>query len=617
MFQYVNNAYNGSNGSSPSGTDVGGTGVAQTAAAGQESPAEAPTPAASEGSPPREEQSLSTLDYFFEEKERYRWRGRGGSEEREGSAKRRRVDHGGEPGGGSEEREGVDREGGAEGRERHHHHHRRHRHRHHPAKRESAERTSSGRELPFAARQLSRSDLVPFKPLFAHYLDLQKTLDITSLDETELRGRWKSFMGKWNRGELAEGWYDPEVFQRAARDYSDAGGGGPTDREYSSRRSPPPGPAAGPSPPNRTGQNDQQDEPESDSDFGPPHPHLWQSDLTAHRQARVAHRREQRALLDELVPRADAGTRERRLEKRKEVNEKMKGFRERSPGAEVGEGELMGGSGDTLEEYKAMVRVREEKKKERVSRREEEERARRAEREERVRGYREREERVVEGLRELARREDEAPLDLFQDPEDYYPPTPPPWARARAAEHRGGGARARQVVVTDFPDPDLVETMWRNVRGCELIPRHTNKDGEEDVKGIVVEGYVWGADPSKVLSYLPEEKGEGGFDVLILADLLFRHTEHGNMLKTVRATLKKAAGSRAWVVFTSYRPWLQHKDLKFFDLAREEGFVVEKVLEKKMDRPLFEKDPGDEEVLKTVTGWTLRWPDEVLEGVGR
>jgi len=64
MFQYVNNAYNGSNGSSPRGADANG-GAAKPVAAGQESPAEAPTPAASEGSPPREEQSLSTLDYFF------------------------------------------------------------------------------------------------------------------------------------------------------------------------------------------------------------------------------------------------------------------------------------------------------------------------------------------------------------------------------------------------------------------------------------------------------------------------------------------------------------------------------------------------------------------------
>ena len=104
---------------------------------------------------------------------------------------------------------------------------------------------------------------------------------------------------------------------------------------------------------------------------------------------------------------------------------------------------------------------------------------------------------------------------------------------------------------------------------------------------------------------------------MVLADLLFRHSEHGSMLRTVRQTLKKGRESRAFVVFTSYRPWLQHKDLKFFDLAREEGFVVEKVLEKKMERPLFEKDPGDEEVLKTVTGWTLRWPDEVCDAVER
>lgn len=65
MFQYVNNAYTGSNGSSPSGADAGIGGMSQTIGAGQDSPAEAATPAASEGSPPREEQSLSTLDYFF------------------------------------------------------------------------------------------------------------------------------------------------------------------------------------------------------------------------------------------------------------------------------------------------------------------------------------------------------------------------------------------------------------------------------------------------------------------------------------------------------------------------------------------------------------------------
>ncbi|KAK4242759.1 hypothetical protein C8A03DRAFT_11074 [Achaetomium macrosporum] len=78
MFQYVNNAYSGSNGSSPGAADTSGGGGGggggggewgqqqmQTVAAGHESPVEAPTPAASEGSPPLEEQFLSTMDYFF------------------------------------------------------------------------------------------------------------------------------------------------------------------------------------------------------------------------------------------------------------------------------------------------------------------------------------------------------------------------------------------------------------------------------------------------------------------------------------------------------------------------------------------------------------------------
>ncbi|KAK4119536.1 hypothetical protein N657DRAFT_253786 [Parathielavia appendiculata] len=75
MFQYVNNAYSGSNGSSPGGAGAdatpgagGGGGHTQTTLAAGEDLAgsEAPTPAASnEGSPKGEEQSLSTMDYFF------------------------------------------------------------------------------------------------------------------------------------------------------------------------------------------------------------------------------------------------------------------------------------------------------------------------------------------------------------------------------------------------------------------------------------------------------------------------------------------------------------------------------------------------------------------------
>lgn len=91
------------------------------------------------------------------------------------------------------------------------------------------------------------------------------------------------------------------------------------------------------------------------------------------------------------------------------------------------------------------------------------------------------------------------------------------------------------------------------------------------------------------MKYLPDSSG---FDVLILADLLFNHSEHAKLIKTVQLTLKKSPASRAYVFFTPYRPWLYEKDMAFFDLARESGFTVTKTFEKVMEKVMFEEDPG-------------------------
>jgi len=121
------------------------------------------------------------------------------------------------------------------------------------------------------------------------------------------------------------------------------------------------------------------------------------------RFARKLDRKEQKAALDELVPRAEAGTRERQLEKKKEVNEKMKSFREKSPGAaEVPDTELMGG-GDSIEGYKKVKQEFERKKNERELRKEEILRARMAEREERLQEYRAKEEGTMSMLKALAK----------------------------------------------------------------------------------------------------------------------------------------------------------------------------------------------------------------------
>lgn len=252
---------------------------------------------------------------------------------------------------------------------------------------------------------------------------------------------------------------------------------------------------------------------------------------------------------------------------------------------------------------------------------------------------------------------------MFAEPDDYYPPTPPPttqeytthdgktitlhlvgfspteahhlWngsrviseyfetnpevVRGKTVLELGAGAGlpsivaavlgAKKVVMTDYPDNEIVEVMWKNIDGCELLPRRTTtKSGDDDGTNLIAKGYIWGYTAAPLIAELPA--GHERFDLLILADLLFRHTEHGHLLDTIRDTLGKTADSKAFVFFTSYRPWLRHKDLAFFDLARERGFLVERVLEKVMERPMFEDDPGDEEVRKTCTGWVVKWPQE-------
>jgi hypothetical protein len=52
-------------------------------------------------------------------------------------------------------------------------------------------------KLPFNASSLSRHDLAKFRPMFALYLDIQKNLLIEDLTVDEVKGRWKSFIGKW------------------------------------------------------------------------------------------------------------------------------------------------------------------------------------------------------------------------------------------------------------------------------------------------------------------------------------------------------------------------------------------------------------------------------------
>lgn len=159
---------------------------------------------------------------------------------------------------------------------------------------------------------------------------------------------------------------------------------------------------------------------------------------------------------------------------------------------------------------------------------------------------------------------------------------------------------AKAVVVTDYPDADLVENIRFNVSHSITPSTATN---------VHAEGYLWGADTAHLTRHLPETEQTSGFDLLILADLLFNHSEHSKLVSTVQQCLKKSSEAQALVFFTPYRPWLLEKDMAFFDLAKKAGLEASKLLEEVMDKVMFEEDPGDEKLRRTVFGYSLKWSD--------
>lgn len=158
---------------------------------------------------------------------------------------------------------------------------------------------------------------------------------------------------------------------------------------------------------------------------------------------------------------------------------------------------------------------------------------------------------------------------------------------------------AKRVVVTDYPDSDLIENLDCNISKSGVAC----KDGT-----LLAKGFLWGDDPKCVTACL--DSGADGFDVLILADILFNHSEHAKLIKTTSETLARKESSVALVFFTPYRPKLLDKDLHFFDLAEEHGFKVTRILEHTMDEAMFANDPGDELLRRTVFGYTVKWPSQ-------
>lgn len=158
---------------------------------------------------------------------------------------------------------------------------------------------------------------------------------------------------------------------------------------------------------------------------------------------------------------------------------------------------------------------------------------------------------------------------------------------------------AEVVVSTDYPDKELIENIQNNA--MKNIPELVNN------KTFNTIGYLWGADTSELMKITNNQK----FDVIIMADLLFNHSEHVHMLQTCEKCL--SPDGIVLVMYTSHRPWLAEKDYNFFNIAQEQfNFKVEKMFDTKM-KVMFEEDPGSEEVRSTIHAYSLKFSNEPKE----
>ncbi|CBJ30478.1 conserved unknown protein [Ectocarpus siliculosus] len=113
--------------------------------------------------------------------------------------------------------------------------------------------------------------------------------------------------------------------------------------------------------------------------------------------------------------------------------------------------------------------------------------------------------------------------------------------------------------------------------------------------------------------------GDGeGFDVVIMADLLFNRSQHAQLLETCdRCLLGRGSGSTAtaaaaaaaaatvWVSFSHHDPEKAELDMKFFELAKEKGFVATRIKTVQM-RDLFVENDGLDDLRGQVHLWCLK-----------
>ncbi|KAK8171902.1 hypothetical protein BKA80DRAFT_230262 [Phyllosticta citrichinensis] len=124
-------------------------------------------------------------------------------------------------------------------------------------------------------------------------------------------------------------------------------------------------------------------------------------------------------------------------------------------------------------------------------------------------------------------------------------------------------AGAEEVVISDYPAPEILQNLRSNV--SNNIPAHLRSK-------VAVEGHEWG----DVTSTFPAA-GAAKFTRILAADCLWMPHEHLNLVRSMLQFLSPAADARVFVIAGFHTG--RARMAAFFDVAADVGLLVEDVYE--------------------------------------
>lgn len=213
------------------------------------------------------------------------------------------------------------------------------------------------------------------------------------------------------------------------------------------------------------------------------------------------------------------------------------------------------------------------------------------------------------------------------------------------------GSLVASAVTTDFPDVNLIKNLEYNIElnnlqgncvaevrsGCMSCIR--SSPGSSVL--LIIQGFVWGTPTDSLTSRLPSSSS-ARFDILLLADLVFNHSQHIALLRSCEALLKvheRAASDSvdapvALCFYAHHRPTpeLIAKDEGFLETASRRGWEVRLIVQDheagvcllrlsslEQDRAnvvlvqlAFPEDGGDPAIRRMVKGWTMKWTGKAV-----